>query len=111
MDEIRAAFAVARKDVRNVSRYRFVVASQIFTPLYQGVLPALLFGAAFAVGGKVKKECEQTRSHRQIACAQCGMSQETRFAGNERDRQSSGPRSGQGSSGSPAVKQQYGPKK
>lgn len=53
MGELRAALALARKDIRNLSRYRFVVASQIFTPLYQGVLPGLLFGAAFAVGGKV----------------------------------------------------------
>ena len=53
MDEVRAAFAIARKDIRNISRYRFVVASQIFTPLYQGVLPALLFGASFAVAGRV----------------------------------------------------------
>jgi len=53
MDEVRAAFAIARKDIRNVSRYRFVVASQVFTPLYQGVLPALLFGASFAVAGHV----------------------------------------------------------
>lgn len=53
MDELRAAVAIARKDIRQLSRYRFVVASQIFTPLYQGVLPALLFGASFAVGGRV----------------------------------------------------------
>jgi ABC-2 type transport system permease protein len=53
MDELRAAFAVARKDIRNISRYRFIVASQIFTPLYQGVLPGLLFGASFAVAGRV----------------------------------------------------------
>ena len=53
MDELRAALALARKDIRVVSRYRLSVASQIFTPLYQGVLPALLFGASFAVGGKV----------------------------------------------------------
>ena len=53
MDEIRAALALARKDIRVVSRYRLSVASQIFTPLYQGVLPALLFGASFAVGGRV----------------------------------------------------------
>ena len=53
MDELRAAVAIARKDIRNVSRYRFVVASQIFTPLSQGVLPALLFGASFAVAGRV----------------------------------------------------------
>jgi ABC-2 type transport system permease protein len=53
MDELRAALALARKDIRVQSRYRFSVASQIFTPLYQGVLPALLFGASFAVGGRV----------------------------------------------------------
>ena len=53
MDDLRAALALARKDIRNLSRYRFVVASQIFTPLYQGVLPGLLFGASFAVGGRV----------------------------------------------------------
>lgn len=53
MGELRAALAVARKDIRHFSRYRFSVASSIFTPLYQGVLPALLFGAAFAVGGRV----------------------------------------------------------
>ena len=53
MEELRAALAIARKDIRNVSRYRFSVASSIFTPLYQGVLPGLLFGASFAVGGKV----------------------------------------------------------
>ncbi len=53
MGELRAALALARKDIRNLSRYRFVVASQVFTPLYQGVLPGLLFGASFAVGGRV----------------------------------------------------------
>ena len=53
MDELRAAVAIARKDIRNVSRYRFQVASSIFTPLYQGILPALLFGASFAVAGRV----------------------------------------------------------
>ena len=53
MDELRAAIAIAHKDIRNQSRYRFVVASNIFTPLYQGVLPALLFGLSFAVAGRV----------------------------------------------------------
>ena len=53
MGEVRAALAIAKKDIRNVSRYRFSVAASIFTPLYQGVLPALLFGASFAVGGRV----------------------------------------------------------
>ena len=53
MDELRAALAIAQKDIRNLSRYRFSVASQIFMPLFQGVLPGLLFGASFAVGGRV----------------------------------------------------------
>lgn len=53
MKELRAALALAQKDIRVISRYRSSVASQIFTPLYQSVLPALLFGASFAVGGRV----------------------------------------------------------
>jgi ABC-2 type transport system permease protein len=53
MGELRAAIAIARKDIQNASRYRFQIASSIFTPLYQGVLPALLFGASFAVAGHV----------------------------------------------------------
>ncbi len=53
MDDLRGALALAKKDIRNISRYRVVVASQIFTPLYQGVLPGLLFGASFAIGGRV----------------------------------------------------------
>jgi ABC-2 type transport system permease protein len=50
--ELRAALAIARRDIRSLSRYRFVIASQIFTPLYQGVIPAFLFGASFAVSGR-----------------------------------------------------------
>src|SRR3954471_18175670 len=53
MEEVRAALAIAQRDIRQFSRYRFVIAAQIFTPLYQGVLPALLFGASFAVSGRV----------------------------------------------------------
>lgn len=53
MDDLRAALAIARKDIRVLSRYRMSVASQIYMPLYQGVIPALLFGASFAVGGRV----------------------------------------------------------
>jgi ABC-type transport system involved in cytochrome c biogenesis permease component len=52
MGEVRAAFAIARKDIRNLSRYRIAVASMVFTPLYQFVIPAFLFGAAFAVEGR-----------------------------------------------------------
>ena len=52
MGEIRAALAIALKDVRSFSRYRIAVASMVFTPLYQTVIPAFLFGAAFAVNGR-----------------------------------------------------------
>ena len=52
MGEVRAAFAIARKDVRGFSRYRIAVASTVFTPLYQFIIPAFLFGAAFAVNGR-----------------------------------------------------------
>ncbi len=52
MDEIRAAFAIARKEIRGFSRYRIAVASTVFTPLYQFIIPAFLFGAAFAVNGR-----------------------------------------------------------
>ncbi len=52
MGELRSALAIARKDIRNLSRYRIAVASMAFTPLYQFVIPAFLFGAAFSVGGR-----------------------------------------------------------
>ena len=52
MGELRAAFAIARKDIRGFSRYRVAVASTVFTPLYQFIIPAFLFGAAFAVNGR-----------------------------------------------------------
>src|SRR5438094_9045361 len=52
MEELRAAIAIGKKDLMVLSRYRIAVISQIFTPLYQGVIPAFLFGAAFAVGGR-----------------------------------------------------------
>jgi len=37
--EVRAAFAVARKDIRSFSRYRIAVAGTVFTPLYQFIIP------------------------------------------------------------------------
>lgn len=52
MGDLRAAFAIAKKDVRSFSRYRVAVASTVFTPLYQFIIPAFLFGAAFAVNGR-----------------------------------------------------------
>lgn len=52
MPDLRSALAIARKDIRNLSRYRIALASMAFTPLYQFVVPAFLFGAAFAVNGR-----------------------------------------------------------
>jgi len=51
--EVRAALAIARKDLRTLSRYKWSMLGLVFTPLYQGVIPAFLFGAAFAVGGRI----------------------------------------------------------
>jgi ABC-type polysaccharide/polyol phosphate export permease len=53
MEEVRAAIAIAKKDLKTFFRYRIGVVSQLFIPLYQGVIPGLLFGASFAVGGRV----------------------------------------------------------
>ena len=52
MGELRAAIAIARKDLRTISRYRIWMFSMVFNPLYQGVIPAFLLGTAFAVGGQ-----------------------------------------------------------
>ena len=52
MNEVRAALAIARKDLLTLSRYKCRV-RPIFTPGLSGVIPAFLFGAAFAVGGRV----------------------------------------------------------
>lgn len=52
MEELRAAFAIATKDLRILSRYRLAIGSMVFNPLYQGIIPAFLFGASFAVGGR-----------------------------------------------------------
>ena len=51
MDDLRAAVAIARKDIRSFLRYPIAVASTVFTPLYQFIVPAFLFGTAFAVNG------------------------------------------------------------
>ena len=52
MGELRAAVAVARKDIQHLSRYRLVMPSMVFNPLYQAIVPAFLFGASFTVGGR-----------------------------------------------------------
>lgn len=53
MHEVRAALAIARKDLLTLSRYKWSMFGMVFTPLYQGVVPAFLFGTAFAVGGRI----------------------------------------------------------
>lgn len=50
--DLRAALAIAQRDARQMSRYRLSVASMVFNPLYQGIIPAFLFGTSFAVGGR-----------------------------------------------------------
>lgn len=52
MNELRAALAIARKDIRSMSRYPLWIPSLIFGPLYQAIIPGFLFGASFAVGGR-----------------------------------------------------------
>jgi ABC-2 type transport system permease protein len=50
--EGRAAWAIARKDLQIARRYRFGAINQIFQPLYQTLIPGLLLGATFAIGGE-----------------------------------------------------------
>ena len=52
MGELRAALAIARKDLRTWTRYPISAAGQVFVPLYQGLIPAFLLGATFFVGGQ-----------------------------------------------------------
>jgi ABC-type polysaccharide/polyol phosphate export permease len=50
--EVRAAVAVARKEMRIARRYPLNLANEVLQPLYQFLLPSLLLGATFAVGGR-----------------------------------------------------------
>jgi ABC-2 type transport system permease protein len=50
--EARAALAIARKELLIASRYRFGAINQIFQPLYQTLIPGVLLGATFAIGGE-----------------------------------------------------------
>ncbi|HUG56074.1 MAG TPA: ABC transporter permease [Candidatus Limnocylindrales bacterium] len=52
MGELRAALAIAHKDLRMWTRYPASAAGQVFVPLYQGLIPAILFGTAFLVDGR-----------------------------------------------------------
>lgn len=50
--EARAALAVMRKELRQLARYRVNTFSLVFLPVFQFLVPSLLLGAAFAVGGR-----------------------------------------------------------
>ena len=50
--ELRAVLAVARKEFRQLSRYRLDTAAVFFMPVIQFLLPTLLLGATFLVGGR-----------------------------------------------------------
>jgi ABC-2 type transport system permease protein len=51
-DEWRAARAIARKELLVFRRYRLNAVNQVLQPLYQTLIPGVLLGATFAVGGE-----------------------------------------------------------
>jgi ABC-2 type transport system permease protein len=50
--ELRAALAIARKELRVARRYPLHLVNEVLQPLYQFLLPSLLLGATFLVGGR-----------------------------------------------------------
>lgn len=50
--EWRAATAMARKELRIARRYPLNLANEVLQPIYQFLLPSLLLGATFLVGGR-----------------------------------------------------------
>lgn len=50
--EWRAAVALARKELRIARRYPLNLVNEVLQPLYQFLLPSLLLGATFLVGGR-----------------------------------------------------------
>ncbi|HUF06426.1 MAG TPA: ABC transporter permease [Candidatus Binatia bacterium] len=50
--EARAAWAIARKELRVMLRYRFNAVNRVLQPIYQVLIPGILLGATFAVGGE-----------------------------------------------------------
>lgn len=50
--EARAALAVARKELRITLRYRLNAVNRVVQPIYQVLIPGILLGATFAVGGE-----------------------------------------------------------
>ena len=51
-DELRAALAIARKELQVELRYPLSAINGILQPLYQFLIPSLLLGATFLVGGR-----------------------------------------------------------
>jgi ABC-2 type transport system permease protein len=51
-NEGRAAWAIARKELLIFRRYRLNAVNQVIQPLYQTLIPGLLLGATFAIGGQ-----------------------------------------------------------
>jgi ABC-2 type transport system permease protein len=52
MLELRAAWAVARKELQIARSYPLQLINEVMQPLYQFLLPSLLLGATFYVGGR-----------------------------------------------------------
>ena len=51
-EELRAARAIAGKEIRIARRYPLNLVTEVLQPIYQFLLPSLLLGATFAVGGR-----------------------------------------------------------
>jgi len=50
--EVRAALAIARKELQIARRYPLQLINEVLQPLYQFLLPSLLLGVTFFVGGR-----------------------------------------------------------
>jgi ABC-2 type transport system permease protein len=50
--ELLSAWAIARKELLTNMRYPLQLVTEVAQPLYQFLIPALLLGASFAVGGR-----------------------------------------------------------
>ena len=51
--EARAAWAIARKELQITLRYRLNAVNEVVQPIYQVLIPGMLLGATFAIGGEV----------------------------------------------------------
>jgi hypothetical protein len=52
IEELKAAWAVARKELQVARRYPLNLVNEVLQPLYQFLLPSLLLGLTFYVGGR-----------------------------------------------------------